>query len=233
MKLYTAKFKLTFTEPLLGSQPLNRELLEAYIASKAPTTEATLEEVDNTPQEEKVENKSTGFASDGNSLLMWDYQLRGMFKETMKVMIELGETVNPSLNVWNIHGAVDNFLFVNPRRIYLRNADGSNITKAHDFLQRSIRVKTAQGDRVAIARSEKVDPGSWLEFEVRLMVSDKKNKKAEKVSKIEPEDLKNCLLYGSQRGFGQWRSGGYGRYNWTTLSEKLIEDTAIKAIAAA
>ena len=46
----TLKVKLTFTEPLLATCPGNRELVEEYIASKAPTAENAKEEIAATPE---------------------------------------------------------------------------------------------------------------------------------------------------------------------------------------
>ena len=41
------KVRITFTEEALGSAPSNEELLATYIASKAPTSELSAEEIDN------------------------------------------------------------------------------------------------------------------------------------------------------------------------------------------
>ena len=41
------KVKITLLEEVLGSSPSNEELLATYIASKAPTSDLTTEEVDN------------------------------------------------------------------------------------------------------------------------------------------------------------------------------------------
>lgn len=41
------KVRITLTEEALGSAPSNEELLATYIASKAPTSELSAEEIDN------------------------------------------------------------------------------------------------------------------------------------------------------------------------------------------
>lgn len=41
------KVRITLTEEALGSAPSNEDLLATYIASKAPTSELSAEEIDN------------------------------------------------------------------------------------------------------------------------------------------------------------------------------------------
>ena len=72
--------------------------------------------------------------------LLWDYQLRGFFKEKLYSLIELGQC---DLSKWNYKKAVDLFLFVNPRRI--RYWRGVPILKPDGDLQRPLRAVTMQG----------------------------------------------------------------------------------------
>lgn len=74
-----------------------------------------------------------------------------------------------------------------------------------NYLHRSLRAKTAQGPRVCLAKSERVPPGSTIEFDLDVMDG----------SPITLDVLKIWLDVGMFIGFGQWRSGGYGRFGYT------------------
>ena len=72
------KVKITLLEEVLGSSPSNEELLATYIASKAPTSDLTTEEVDNI-KAQNAEDRITVFpkTADGTPFL-YDYQVKGM-----------------------------------------------------------------------------------------------------------------------------------------------------------
>lgn len=78
------KVKITLLEEVLGSSPSNEELLATYIASKAPTSDLTTEEVDNI-KAQNAEDRITVFPknADGTPFL-YDYQVKGMFKDSCK-----------------------------------------------------------------------------------------------------------------------------------------------------
>ena len=68
--------------------------------------------------------------------------------------------------------------------------------------QRPLRASTAQGERIALAHSEAVPVGSFIEFEITLL--DEAHEKA----------VVEWLDYGRLRGLGQWRNSGKGRFKW-------------------
>ena len=72
------KIKITLLEEVLGSSPSNDELLASYIASKAPTSDLTAEEV-NTIKAQSAEERVTVFPklADGTPFI-YDYQIKGM-----------------------------------------------------------------------------------------------------------------------------------------------------------
>lgn len=63
------KVKITLLEEVLGSSPSNEELLATYIASKAPTSDLTTEEVDNI-KAQNAEDRITVFpkTADGTTI---------------------------------------------------------------------------------------------------------------------------------------------------------------------
>ncbi len=93
---------------------------------------------------------------------------------------------------------IDGLVFVTPRKIPLVLPEGAEM----GVLERPLRAQTARGERVALARSDTCPPGTTLEFTVTVLG---------KVTKVL---LSEWLDYGALRGLGQWRNGGYGRFEY-------------------
>ena len=91
---------------------------------------------------------------------------------------------------------IDGLIFVEPRRIPIQ------VTGEVDILTRPLRAQTAQGERVALSRSEMIPAGSSITFKVMLL----------------DDSLESALVewleYGKLRGLGQWRNGSYGRFDY-------------------
>lgn len=197
---------ITFKEPLLGTASGNIELHEEFIASKAPELAKASEELEALQVPNEIQKASTIFPSDDKGLFLWDYQWRGFFKEALLCLIEMGEVTG--ITKYAIKKAVDSILFVEPRRIYLRDAAGEIIKKAENTLQRPLRAETMRGERIALARSEMLPEGTKCEFTVRLYSVGPKSK-----WKITEDDVVAALNYGELKGMGQWRGGGWGRFS--------------------
>lgn len=206
MKTETLSVKMRFTEPLLGCASGNKEIHRDFIASQAPTVEAAEEEITSIP--EMAEKTMTIFPRDEKGLHLWDYQIKGFFKENLAVLVELGDC---ALSKWIVKKAVNALVFVEPRRIYLHAQDGSIWQKSESSIQRPLRAETLQGDRIALASSEMLPVGTWIEFRVDLLSGS--NAKS-KLAVVTLDDLRGCLQYASRKGFLQWRSGGWGRFEW-------------------
>ena len=89
-------------------------------------------------------------------------------------------------------------IFPQPRMITIHIPDGDEI----GYCERPLRAQTAQGERVALAISEEVPAGSWLEFDVVCL--DDGHVPA----------VLEWLDYGQLRGLGQWRNSGKGRFTY-------------------
>lgn len=198
------KIRITLTEEVLGSSPSNEELLAAYIASKAPTDDLTAQEVDNI-KAQAAEERTTIFpkTADGTPFI-YDYQIKGMFKDSCKALATAGKAGYPggkhcaALKAYK--KAIDGLIFVSPREIPY-NLHGLKM----DFCERPLRAQTPMGERVSIAKSETVPAGSTIEFEVTCL-----DQKLEDV-------VRECFDYGTLRGLGQWRNSGKGRFTWEEL----------------
>ena len=93
---------------------------------------------------------------------------------------------------------IDGLIFPQPRQIPLILPEGEEM----GFCERPLRAHTAQGERVALARSEQAPVGTTVEFEVRMLRADLHL------------FVEEWLDYGRLRGFGQWRNSGMGRFTW-------------------
>ena len=94
---------------------------------------------------------------------------------------------------------IDGCIFPQPRKIEIHmNGEMGNC-------QRPLRAQTAQGERIALANSEAVPAGSWIEFNV-VCLSDAYEKA-----------VREWLDYGQFKGIGQWRNSGMGRFTWEEI----------------
>jgi len=212
MKKHVMKVKLTLTETILGMASANPDIHSEFIASKAPTPEKAAEEVksivaEEENSEEKFEKAMTVFPKDENGMFLWDYHIKGFMKSGLLWLIELGEC---KISKWSYKKAVDMFITIEPRRIYLCGPDGKPIKKAEGILQRPLRAETMRGDRICLASSEMLPPGTTLTCEITSFVGEGKTK----LAAMDADTIKDVLSYGQHSGLGQWRGGGYGRFTW-------------------
>lgn len=196
----TMKVRLTLTEEALGMMPTSKEVHEEFIASKAPDAPSIEEEVEAIGVEEVVEKQKTVFPRlDDGTLFFWDYQLRGMVKDAIGMLRKVTNTA--CSKVTSYKKAVDGLIFVKERKIPIHL--GGDIGDC----QRPLRASGPQGDRVALANSETVPAGSWIEFTFEIL--------QDSLEKA----VRECLDYGIRRGLAQWRNSGKGRYYWEELDD--------------
>lgn len=189
--------KLTFTDDLLGTSSGNPELHREFIASKAPDAAKMEEEVAAIGVDAVEEKSMTVFPkmADGTPYL-WDYQIRGFFKEICGAMRGIPGTKSSKVKAYK--KKVDNTIFVEPREIPL-DLHGMKIADC----QRPLRASTMQGERIALANSEVCPQGTTCEFDVLCMVDE------------DVDMLREWLEYGKYKGIGQWRNSGKGRFEFT------------------
>lgn len=182
----------TFTERILGSQPLDREIYERYIKAKAVENGIVdIEDEGVMLPDEEFEKKMTGFFRDNDGIYLLDYQIKGQLKEAANVLKD-------SLGVTNARSKISQYVFVLPRRIKIKD-------KADGILQRPLRAMTIQGPRVSLAASEYVEPGVEIELTVKIFPN----------AEITWEVLEKLFEYGKFHGIGQWANGGFGVYTWS------------------
>ena len=195
------KVKLTLTEELLGTASANPELHREYIASKAPNAQKIEEEVAALGVEQVEHKATTVFPRTGDDQpFLYDYQIKGFFKDSCSALARVEDMRSSKLKAHK--KVIDGLIFVQPRKIVLTN----NVARIRiGNCQRPLRAQTAQGERIALANSETVPEGTWLEFEVVLL------------DKGHEALLREWFDYGGLRGLGQWRNSGKGRFIWEEL----------------
>ena len=197
------KVGVVFRTEMLGTASLNTELYADFIASKAPDEMDTDDELETISADELTEKGTTGFRRlpDGTPCLV-DYMWKGFFKDAAKHLRR--ETGSRSAKMTAYRQRIDGNLFVFPRFIPLTwdgmwDETGEN-GPALPVCVRPLRASTAQGERIALARSEIVPAGATMEFHILTFGG------------IAEADMREWLTYGMVRGMGSWRNAGYGAF---------------------
>lgn len=209
MQIERIPIQFNFIEPVLGSLPADPDVYTKYIASKAPAPWQQDEEV--VAAEEaaikedsgRMEKGLTVFAQDENGLFFYDYHVKGFIKEA-------GNTMKETVKIKNLRSKIDNYLFIQPRRIYLRRPDGSHVTEEDGILERPLRAQTMKGPRVSLAASEKINLPVCLQFTIEVLENGKD---------VSWKVIRELLDYGRYKGLGQWRNGSWGRFKWERIPE--------------
>lgn len=198
MEIYEKTYKLTFTDPLLGTMPGNKEIYLDYVAKKAETAE---EEAEAIPVDETIEKGTTVFprAADDKPFI-WDYQLRGYFKEACKFLKKVADTKSSKEKAYK--QKIDGLIFVKDRQNVIE------VNGEIGICERPLRASTPQGDRVALSRSEEIPAGSTITFTVQVF------------AKSDFALVEEWLDYGKLHGTGQWRNAGRGRFLWNGINEE-------------
>ena len=203
----TRKYRLTGITPILGSQPANPDVRTAYIESKAPDpAAATAEERELLKYEDLDDKTLTVFLRDPkerDALMLMDYVILGYLKNAI-------DALKSQNHVKAAAGKVDKFVFAAPRHLFILK-DGKRIYDEDSVLERPLRAKTMQGDRVALTASELIEDPWQIEVELTLLPNPEA--RTDGGSKAITFDvIEQALSLGRMKGLGQWRNGGYGRF---------------------
>ena len=187
----TYRIKITFTESLLGTVPLNKEIYREYIAGDRDP-ETLKQELSTLTVDEAMERGTTGFHRLEGSPAIYDYAIKGFFKDACGMMRRVADSESAKLQAFK--KVIDGLVFVEPRLIPLEVAGEVGI------LERPLRAQTAQGERVSLARSQFCPAGTTMEFTVKVLAG------------VSEKLLREWLDYGALRGLGQWRNASWGRF---------------------
>lgn len=197
------RVRLTFTEEVLGTSPNDPELHDNYIASKAPDAKSKKEEIAAIGVGEMVERQMTVFPRDEEyEPFVWNYQIKGFFKDACKSLRQVGGSESSKITAFKTK--IDGLIFVKERKIPFMNYGRVG------ECQRSLRADTPQGPRTALAHSETIKEGSYIDMTIQILPSKEKKYDLRKA-------VEEWLDYGSIRGLGQWRNSGKGTFTWEML----------------
>ena len=193
------KVRVTLLEDILGTLPGDPEIYKTYIASKAPDAATKEQEVADFGTDQVYEKGVTVFARDNDKPFLYDYLIKGFFKNACSALRESTDYASNKLTSYK--KKIDNLVFVFPRKIFF-DYEGE-IT----ICERPLRAQTPQGERVAIVASETIPAGTSIEFTVKV---------------IKDEMMKyviEWLDYGCFNGLGQWHNSGKGRFEWQDITD--------------
>jgi hypothetical protein len=88
-----------------------------------------------------------------------------------------------------------------PRKIALDMPERGEVTHC----TRPLRAETMRGERVALATSEEIPAGTTFECEITTL------------DKHLDDLIVKCLDNGANKGIGQWRNSGKGRFVWEAV----------------
>lgn len=194
------KIRIITTEEMLGTASANPEIHEEFIASKAPDAPKMEEEVAAVGAEEVFEKAMTVFPKVDGKPILWDYQMKGFFKDTCSALRKVPGTESSKIKAYKKE--IDGLIFVVERFIPIQ-FDGQI-----GVCQRPLRAQTAQGERVALASSESIPSGAMMEMTIKCLVDGYM------------KAVREWLDYGELRGLGQWRNSGKGRFYWQEIDDQ-------------
>ena len=196
------RVRLTFTEEVLGMGNSDPNIHEEFIASKAPDAPSREEEVEALGVDEVIEKSKTIFPKEDGKAFVWDYQIKGLFKDACGMLRYVSNSKSKKLTAYK--KKIDGLIFIKERKSFFMDANGNYITE-FGSCQRPLRAQTMQGERVTLSNSETIPEGSNIEFTIQTLDDT-----------LIPA-IKEWLNYGMLRGFGQWRNSGKGKFSWEEI----------------
>lgn len=195
------KVKAVLMDGMLATRPADDEIYSKYVASKAPDAPSFKEEVESRGVDDVVDKAMCVFSRSGESPFMWDYHIKGFFKEICGALRRMPseDLAKTSLKIKAYKKVIDSSIAVFPRKIFLNLPDEEELT----VCERPLRAETPQGERVALAASEEVPAGTTFEFQI--MCDDS-----------HVDWILDMLDFGQYKGLGQWRNSGKGRFSVET-----------------
>lgn len=189
---------IRFVEQVLGTVPKDKEIYASFVQTKAAelSAEDAAEELETVQDVE--ERGWTGFHQDNDGPFLYDYALKGFFKDAAGMLRRVKSTKSAKITAYK--KIIDGLVFVSPRKIPLLLPDGSDLS----MVERPLRAQTAQGERVSLARSDAAPAGTEIKFTISVLDD----------QTVTEEVIREWLDYGALRGIGQWRNSGAGRFDY-------------------
>jgi len=204
------KVRLTTISELLGTIPKNETVLKDFIHAKALKMDTKLKESDLNDETASpgdtltdLEKKSwTGFMEEDGKPFILDYVIKGYLKDKARIMN------NRNIKIKQLKSKVHNYVHILPRKIFIKG----EYTELP--LERPLRCETMQGPRTALAKSDQIKAGAVIEFKIESPIP----------SVIGPEEIEILLKFGKYEGLLQFRSGGYGKFEYEILEIGKLDE---------
>lgn len=209
------RVRLTFIDSILGGEPGSAELHEDYIQSKIPDDKYTEEELKAIKDEEIAalmdgdpKGKTVFYRNGAGEPCLKNNHILGFFKSACKALRDDKENLSSKVTAYKSEIDHKIKVFADANDVSLRFIPIQNYGEVKSC-QRPLRAQTAQGERVAIADSEEIGPGAYVEFDVVVLKHDKKP--------LGSALIEEWLEYGMYSGLGQWRNSGHGAFTYEVL----------------
>ena len=200
---YKLDIELTLVEDMLGTIPKEEKVFKAYLKHRAGGKEQKDEfksPLNDAEVSEREAKGWTGFMEEDNKPFIMNYMIKGFLKNSGNIQKD------KSIAIKNLKSKVNDFVYIYPRRIFF---DGNK--KEHP-LERPLRAMTMQGPRVSLVRSDVMEAGAKLSFEIHVPYA----------CEIKQEHIEKMLDHGQYMGLGQFRNGAYGSFTYKVVSSDKI-----------
>lgn len=202
------KVRVTFIREILGTASNDPEIHRKFIASNAPDAITREKEVEAIGVDGVVEKSMTVFPrnKDGQPI-MWAYQIKGYFKDTCGMLRRVPGSRSSKIKAYKKE--IDGLISVKAidKQPGEEGDDEIIINFDSDIgsCQRPLRGQTAQGETISLANSETIPAGATIEFKVLCKLDSY------------ADTVREWLDEGIERGMGQWRNSGKGRFRWEEI----------------
>lgn len=207
--------EIELLEDQLGTVPKSKEVYTKFIATKVDPSIAKDE------AEGIKEDGTTGwttFMEDEKGLYILNYMILGFLRDAGSTLKEAVPAAGNKKGIKQLKSKLENFVFVTPRKIRFER-EGEILKVCDGVLERPLRAMTAQGPRVTLAKSDSINAGATLKFQITLIES----------KEITVDTIRTILEYGVLKGLGQFRNGSYGQFKVNSFKVLGTPECAITA----
>ena len=215
MRSEKIRVRCTFIDSILGGEPNNAQLHEDYIQSKIPEDMYDPDELKRIKEEELTalmegdeKGKTVFYRNEDGVPCLKNNHIKGFFKSACGALRSDKTTLSSKITSYKKEIDTKVFVFADMTDRSSRMIPIQNYGEIGSC-QRPLRAQTMHGERVAIADSEEIEAGAYIEFDVITLINDKKP--------LGNQIVEEWLQFGEFNGLGQWRNSGHGAFTYEVL----------------
>jgi len=216
---FVVAVELTLKRPILGAQPMTKDLfltcagVKMKEAEKLKYEQETLKNIDLVAEAENRKfsdpkkdehSKITAFARDDVGIYIGDHTIKGWAKQVGKQINQSGVKMhNGTKDVSGTKQKLTEMVVIEPTRLYLMDEDGNIKQRPDGYCDRIMRTedKMTHKNITTPVRSEACYAGTKLRALIKCMGS------------FSQKNILQLLAYGTFRGIGQWTNAGFGVFS--------------------